>query len=153
MSLSVRRISTCLKLAFAACALAICATVQAAGSIEAELLAIQDRWAKARIEGDVQFLEQLYAKEFWITAMNGAVVSRREDIGVFASREMKPESIVDTEMKVTTYDGFALVTGLERVKGTYKGVPGDFSLRFTNVYLHRDGRWQMITHHSTPVQN
>jgi hypothetical protein len=71
--------------------------------------------------------------------MNGVVVSRKEDIEAFASREMKPESIVDADMKVSLYDACAIVTGLERVKGTYKGAPGDFALRFTNVYLRRDG--------------
>jgi hypothetical protein len=94
----------------------------------------------------------LYAKEFWITAMNGTVVTRAEDIGVFASRAMKPETISDEDMKVTVYHSLAIVTGLETVKGTYNGVHGDFAQRFTNVYIRRDGRWQMVTHHSTPIR-
>jgi hypothetical protein len=65
---------------------------------------------------------------------------------------MKPETISDADMKVTVYDNLAIVTGLETVKGTYNGVPGDFAQRFTNVYVHRDGRWQMVTHHSTAIR-
>ena len=29
---------------------------------------------------------------------------------------------------------------------------GEMALRFTNVFVRRDGRWQLVLHHSTPVQ-
>jgi hypothetical protein len=119
---------------------------------EKELIRIQNEWATARIKGDVDFLEHLYAKEFRITSMNGSVVTRDDDIGVFRSGEMKPESIVDEDMKVSVYDNTAIVTGVENVKGTYKGHFGQFALRFTNVYVWRDGRWQLVTHQSTPIR-
>lgn len=118
---------------------------------EKELIRIQNEWATARIKGDVAFLEHLYAKEFRITSMNGSVVTRDADIGVFRSGEMKPESIVDEDMKVSVYDNTAIVTGVENVKGAYKGNFGQFALRFTNVYVWRDGRWQLVTHQSTPI--
>ncbi|GAB2561003.1 hypothetical protein GCM10027190_08330 [Spirosoma areae] len=54
-------------------------------------------------------------------------------------------------MTISRYGEVAIVTGREHVKGTYKGNPGDFRLRFTNVFVRRDGRQQMITHHSTEV--
>lgn len=141
-----------MRLLFVSCMLSVCLAAQAAGSVEAELLALQDQWAKARVEGNVSVLERIYAKEFWITSMNGSLVARSEDIGVFASREMKPEIVADDEIKVAVYDDMAIVTGREHVKGTYKGMAGDFMLRFTNVYVRRDGRWQMVTHHSTEIQ-
>jgi ketosteroid isomerase-like protein len=117
-----------------------------------ELLALQHQWAAARVKRDVAFLESFYAKEFRITSMDGSVVSRAVDIGVFASGEMKPESVTDENMEVLTYDDVAVVTGLEKVRGTYKGVFGNFALRFTNVFVQRDGRWQLVTHHSTEVR-
>ncbi len=146
-----RVIASGLGVAFVACLLAMRAGAQANSQVEAELLALQNEWAKARIERNVKFLERLYAKEFWITSMNGSIVTRAEDIGVFASGEMKPEIISDEDMKVRVYENFAIVTGREKLKGTYKGFPGDFVQRFTNVYVRRDGRWQMVTHHATQI--
>lgn len=140
-----------LGVAVVSCLLALHADAQTSSPVEAELLALQNEWAKARIEGNVRFLERFYAKEFWITSMNGSVVTRAQDIGVFASREMKPEIISDEDMKVTVYENFAIVTGREKLKGSYKGVAGDFVQRFTNVYVRRDGRWQMVTHHATQI--
>jgi ketosteroid isomerase-like protein len=140
-----------LGVAFVSCMLAMGADAQADSQAETELIALQNAWAKARIERNVGFLERLYAKEFWITSMNGSVVTRAEDIGVFASGDMKPETIIDDDMKVAVYGDFAIVTGREKLKGTYKGFAGDFVQRFTNVYVRRDGRWQMVTHHATPI--
>lgn len=128
---------------------------QSLGETEKELIRLQNQWGTARIKGDVAFLENLYAKEFRITAMDGSVVERDADIAVFASRAMKPESITDEDMKVSIYGygDVAVVTGRENLKGTYKGVFGEFALRFTNVFVRRDGRWQLVTHHSTEVRN
>jgi ketosteroid isomerase-like protein len=130
----------------------ISVSAQTNSKAEKELLKIQDEWAAARVKRDVAFLENLYAKEFWISNMSGSVTSRSADIAAFASGDLRPEMVKDEDMKVSVYDKFAVVTGIEKVKGTYKNFPGEFVFRFTNVFIRRDGRWQMITHHSTLVQ-
>lgn len=117
-----------------------------------ELIALQHRWTDARVKRDVAFLENLYSKEFRITSMNGSVVTRAEDIAVFASGEMKPAAVTDEDMEVLLYDDVAIVRGIENMEGTYKGVFGKFSARFTNVFVKRDGRWQLVTHHSTEIR-
>ncbi|MBC7923314.1 MAG: nuclear transport factor 2 family protein [Ferruginibacter sp.] len=137
---------------FWGCMMAVPGWAQSPGGTEKELIRLQNEWATARIKGDVAFLENLYAKEFRITAMNGSVVERDADIAVFASREMKPELITDEDMKVSLYGEVAVVTGRENLKGTYKGIPGEFALRFTNVFVRRDGHWQLVTHHSTEMR-
>ena len=117
-----------------------------------ELLELQHQWAAARMRRDVAFLEKFYAREFRVTSMNGSIVSRAEDIGVFASGDMRPESVTNEDMEVLVYDDVAVITGLEKVRGTYKGMVGDFALRFTNVLVRREGRWQLVTHQSTEVR-
>jgi ketosteroid isomerase-like protein len=119
---------------------------------EKELISLQHQWAKARVKRDVAFLEKLYAPEFRITSMIGSMVERADDIAAFASGDLKPESVTNEDMQVSVYGDTAVVTGLEHVKGTYKGNFGDFALRFTNVFVRRDGRWQLVTHQTTPVQ-
>jgi ketosteroid isomerase-like protein len=55
-------------------------------------------------------------------------------------------------MDVSAYGDTAIVTGVENLKGVAGGVPGEMALRFTNVFVRRDGRWQLVLHHSTPTQ-
>ncbi|SDR13274.1 nuclear transport factor 2 family protein [Pseudoxanthomonas sp. CF125] len=124
---------------------------QSAGESGKELLRIQDEWAAARVKRDVAYLERLYAKEFRVHSMNGSVVSREADIGVFASGELKPDRVEDQDMEVSVYGDTALVTGIENVAGTYKGNYGAMALRFLNVFVRRDGHWQLVIHQSTPV--
>jgi ketosteroid isomerase-like protein len=129
-----------------------------AAQTEKELRALQDEWALARIKGDVDFLERFYAQELRLQVMDGSVVERKDDIAMFdrtrrGDRDtIKPEFIQDVDMKVSTYWDTAVVTGVENLKGTYKGKLGEMALRFTNVFVRRDGRWQLALHHSTPVQ-
>ena len=118
---------------------------------EKELIRLQNDWAATRVKGEVAFLETLYAKEFRITTAGGSIVERDDDIALFASRAIKPEYIRDEEMKVSVYGDAAVVTGIENLKGTYKGVFGEMALRFTNVFVRRDGRWQLVAHQSTLV--
>jgi ketosteroid isomerase-like protein len=115
------------------------------------LLALQDQWAAARVRRDVPFLEHLYAKEFRVTSLSGAVVDRAADIANFASGDLKPEQVSDDEMTATVYGDTGLVTGREFMKGSYKGRFGEFIVRFTNVYVRRDGRWQRVTHQATQI--
>lgn len=131
------------------------AAAQAGGTAARELVDLHDRWAKARIDGDAAFLETFYAREFRITNMLGQVIERDVDIGLFAARPrvLKPIYIVDDDVCISVFgDDAALVTGVEHLKGTYKGEYAEMALRFTNVLVRSDGRWQMVTHHSTPVR-
>ena len=129
-----------------------------AAQTEKELRALQDEWAVARIKGDVDFLERFYAQELRLQVMDGSVVERKDDIAMFDrirrgdKDTIKPEFIQDVDMKVSTYCDTAVVTGVENLKGTYKGKFGEMALRFTNVFVRRDGRWQLALNHSTPVQ-
>ena len=40
----------------------------------------------------------------------------------------------------------------QHLEGSYKGHTGAFDLRFTNVFVHRDGRWQIVRHQAAQIQ-
>ena len=123
-----------------------------------ELLALMEQWAAARVKGDVAFLERFYAPDLRLQVMDGTVNTRADDIAMFERvrrgdpSTIKPQSIDDVDMQVTVYCDTAVVTGVEKLKGTNRGVYGEMALRFTNVLVHRDGRWQLALHQSTRMQ-
>ena len=90
--------------------------------------------------------------------MDGSVVARKDDIAMFDrihhgdQDTIKPSYIKDVDMKVSAYCDTGVVTGVENLKGTYKGQYGEMALRFTNVFVRRDGRWQLVLSQSTPLQ-
>ncbi len=141
-----------LQLAAAAAALLLATAAPAQQSdAEAELTALMDQWAAARVAGDVAFLERFYGEELTLNQMNGAVATRAQDIDAFASGVIKPEYIRDTDLTIKVYGDTAVVTGIESLKGTAGGVPGEMSLRVTNVLTMRDGEWRLVLHHSTLI--
>jgi len=91
--------------------------------------------------------------------MDGSVMERKDDIAMFDRirrgdpNAIKPEYIHDVDMKVSPYGDAVAVTGVENLKGKYPGgMYGEMALRFTNIFVRRDGRWQLVLHHSTAVK-
>src|SRR5262245_16496872 len=82
---------------------AIPSVAQSPGAAETELLGIQKQWADARVKPDIAYLEHLYAKEFRVQDIFGAVDSREDDISMFREGRIKPEFVRDEEMKVSVY--------------------------------------------------
>lgn len=114
---------------------------------------LQRQWAEARKHADLNFLEKFYAAEFTVGLMTGGEASRAEDLSKFSSGDLKPTAIEDTDMKVHVYGMTAMVTGAEHLEGSYKEHTGQFDLTFTNVFVYRDGRWQMVRHQAAQIQN
>jgi ketosteroid isomerase-like protein len=125
---------------------------------EKVLLGLHEHWAAARVDGDIAFLERFYGEELRLQQADGSIMQRNDDIELFNragksdSEVVKPEYIRHADMRVTRYGETAVVTGIEQLKGTYKGRAGEMALRFTNTLVRRDGRWQLIAHQSTRIQ-
>lgn len=139
------------KLVMAGIAMSMSASATAT-STEADLIAVHRAWAEARLRADTAFLERFYADELRIQSMDGGVVSRAQDITAFRDRHIVPNLIEDVEMRGLDYGKVAVVTGIEHVRGTAYGQSGEFYLRFTNVLVRRDGRWQLVLHQSTDTK-
>jgi ketosteroid isomerase-like protein len=126
--------------------------VRGDGDAEQELIRIETAWRKARVEGDVAFLESLYAKELRIAGTDGSVIERGTDISLFASGKIRPEFIKAEDMRVSLYSDVAVVTGSDHLKGSYKGAQREGRVRFTHVFVRREGRWQLVASQGTWVQ-
>jgi len=56
------------------------------------------------------------------------------------------------EMKVRVYGDTAVVTGQSTVKGIFKTQDISGKYRWTDVFVKRDGKWQIVNAQLTPVQ-
>lgn len=139
-----------------ASALVLClsttARAQTSDAARDEITRAEDAWRKARIDGDTAFLEKFYAKEGRIQGMNGGVQSRAEDIAIFATGQIKPKFINHGPLDIAVYGETAVVTGVDHLGGTAFGHYGEMYLRFTDVLVKRDGRWQLIVQQATTAQ-
>jgi ketosteroid isomerase-like protein len=118
-------------------------------AVHAEITQAEDAWRQARIAGDVAFLEQFYAEEARIQGMDGKALTRDADIAMFRTGQIKPKFITHGPLNISTYGNVAVVTGVDHLGGTAFGRYGEMYLRFTDVLVKRDGRWQLVVQQAT----
>jgi hypothetical protein len=123
---------------------------------EQELMALERAIGEANVQRDKAFFERIEAEEFIFTDASGGITTKKEDV---ASLDTPPApnaprlvSYVPDEMRVYLYDDTAVVFG--RVTTTYRnkeGKEGSSQSRFTDVFVRRDGRWQLVAGHSSRI--
>lgn len=130
-------------------ALSMPAAAQVTDAVRTEIVQAEDAWRQARIDGDVAFLERFYAKEARIQGMDGKALTREVDIAMFKTGQIKPKFITHGPLDIMTYGDIAVVTGVDHLGGTAFGRYGEMFLRFTDVLVKRDGRWQLVVQQAT----
>jgi ketosteroid isomerase-like protein len=128
------------------------AGAQQSRSAESTLRELEQRLAAAWVKGDRAFIESLLADDWTVTDQTGRVLKKRQVLDeTFASNDRRIASMAVDEVQVRLLDGAAVVTGRTRATGSYRGQTATATLRFTDVFHFRDGRWQIVASHGTNV--
>jgi ketosteroid isomerase-like protein len=147
-----RRLNQSLLVALAATA--FCVTTLAApqaSSVTEQLTQIEHRLAKAGVDRDLDYFNSILAPD-WITIdLTGRVLTRSQVFEELSSLERKIESAAIDDIRVREYGEVAIVTGRTTATGSYKGQRMTVVLRFTDIFVRRDGRWQVVASQGTQV--
>lgn len=105
----------------------------------------------AQISADTTALRRIYADDFLGIGPTGVVRNKTEVIADFTSHELTYQSIKTTDVRVRIYGNTAVETGRSTMIGRDKGraVPRDN--RFTRVWVVKEGRWQLVANHYSPM--
>jgi hypothetical protein len=122
--------------------------------IEAELMQLERDIGAANVRRDKAFFERVEADEFIFTDSGGGTTTKAEDVASLdkPAGEFKLISYEVDDMKVSVYGNTAVVTG--RTTTTLKGKDREIvnKSRFTDVFVRRDGRWQIVAGHSSRIR-
>ncbi len=92
------------------------------GTVEQELLKLEQDWTNANVKADFAFVDRILADDYVNTDFDGVVKTKGQYIeGLKLSKELVISSMVTDEMKVYVYGEAAVVIGHNTVIGTYKG--------------------------------
>ena len=120
----------------------------------AELLRIEQEIGEANIRRDKAYFEKIEADEFIFTDSSDGTTTKTEDVASLdgPARETKLVSYVVDDARVKLYGKTAVVTG--RVTSTYKNKDKEAIIRtrFTDVFVKRNGRWPIVTGHSSRIR-
>jgi ketosteroid isomerase-like protein len=125
--------------------------VQGQTAAERELLKLENDWSTAWQKKDGAFLQRFYADEYLFTDSDGITWNKADDIKNVTSPSSRPESFQLTGMNVHIYGDTAVVTGQNAIAGFFDGEDISGIYRFTDVFVRRSGRWQIVATQSTLV--
>lgn len=133
--------------------LAAAAAMGQPASPAAELEEIQQRLMRAWMAHDRAYVENVIAPDWITTDTSGRVLTRAQVFAeMFDSGDRKLDSGTIDDVKVRMLGSeTAVVTGRTFAQGSYKGQRVTVTLRFTDVFVKRDGRWQAVASQGTLV--
>lgn len=114
------------------------------------------QFSDAFVKADTVVLRSLLADDYVHTNANGGVLdktrwlafakTRHEDL---KSGKVKIDTYRNDDLRIRVYGNTAVVTGLNTTIGFRDGKEWKMNLRFTNVWVKREGRWQRVAFHDS----
>jgi hypothetical protein len=118
---------------------------------ESEVRLAERQRFEAMTKQDVAALDTLLDDELEYVHSGGNLESRQQFIDAIQKKTLVYESIAPSEVRVRVYDGLALAMGRSAMRvRTATGV-SSFEIRFTEVYVRREGHWLLTAWESTKL--
>jgi ketosteroid isomerase-like protein len=124
---------------------------QAAKSDQQLLIELERSWNAAFYRKDLAFIDKVLADEFIATYDDGSQGDKKKELSLAASFNQQVESAVQDDFVVKVYGDTAVVWFSLHVAGPSKGKRLELTLRYVDVYVWRDSRWQCVSSQSTKV--
>ncbi|HKB10119.1 MAG TPA: nuclear transport factor 2 family protein [Vicinamibacterales bacterium] len=139
-----------MRLVVAALPIVGAASFAATPAADAEIRAMEKQWNEARVKADVATLERILDRDWTVTHGDGTINTKAEYLADLKSGVRRFfADVTEDRIDVRLYGDTAVASGTSDSKVEYKGKPSGGPLRFTRVYVKRDGRWLMIVTHAT----
>ncbi|MCU0291955.1 MAG: nuclear transport factor 2 family protein [Thermoanaerobaculaceae bacterium] len=117
------------------------------GSLHATFAAISE----ALGSNNLAALARLYAEDYQGHGIHGEVENRDLVLAAYGPGGVQQYRMADVEVVVETLGGVGLASGQGLVSGSLAGMPFGHRVRFLEVYLWRDGRWQCYRAQCTEI--
>jgi ketosteroid isomerase-like protein len=112
---------------------------------------LEDAWVNAIVHKNVDVLYRIMADDFTGVSPNGARYTKAEAIADIQSGFYKVELMELEKVNVSLYGNMALVTFYQNEKSRFGDEDSSGRFAFTDVWLNRNGKWEVISSHGTPV--
>jgi ketosteroid isomerase-like protein len=113
------------------------------------LIQIEQTWARSLEQQDVQALDCILADEFEDAGPTGALADRHTALNRAADHKGVHHEL--SELHAHMYGDLGYIRGVATAVQTgvqARGRPAD-KIRFTDVYVYREGRWQCVAAHES----
>ena len=126
--------------------------VSKTNSVEDQIKNHEHNWAQATVKEGAAAVDQYEPDDIITTDPSGRVTDKAQDKLDLSSGDFKIQSQELSDLKVHIYGNTAVAAGTNTVKGTYKGQDIGGKYRFTDTWVKRNGKWQVVASQYTKVQ-
>ena len=120
----------------------------------ARIQQFEEHLREATLTNDVALHQQLLADNWMNTNANGTVTTKLQLLQLLQSTPFNFTRIADEDVVIRVYRDAAIVTGRSlRERLAPNGSKIVQHVRFTRMYVHLDGRWQVVAAQATPIPN
>jgi len=120
-------------------------------SVEDQIKKHEQDWAQAVVKEGAASVDQYEADDIITTDPTGRVTGKAEDRTDLSSADYKIQSEELSDLIVHVYGDIAVATATNTMKGTYKGQDLSGKYRFTDTWVKRGGKWQVVASQYTKV--
>ena len=117
-------------------------------SMESEIAALERQWMEAWLRRDRPTCDRILADDFVLTSARGTLMSKAEWLDG-AMGHIVGQSFDWDELRVRLFGEVAIVHARTRQSATVSGHDWSGQFLLTDVWVHRDGRWQVVSRHGT----
>ena len=121
-------------------------------SLEDQIKKQEQNWAQATVKDGAAAVDQYEADDIITTDPSGRVTDKTQDKLDLSSGDFKIQSEELSDVRVRIYSNTAVASGTNIVKGTYTGQDINGKYRFTDTWVKRNGKWQVVASQYTKVQ-
>jgi ketosteroid isomerase-like protein len=115
---------------------------------EAALIALANDWMAAWQRDDRARIEEILAPEFTlISSRTDRIVERAEWIALLD--QVRNDWFAYEDVRVDVFGDAAVVRSRMSQRATVGDQPWDATFMLTDVWIRRDGRWQVVARHSS----
>jgi uncharacterized protein (TIGR02246 family) len=120
-------------------------------SVEEEIKKLEKEIGHAWAARDVASYDRILADDYMWTDFDGTVWTKAQDLEDLKSGTVVNTSYAVDDWKVRVYGDAAVVTGRTTVKETWKGKDVSGQYRYTDTWVKRGGRWQLVASHTSKI--
>jgi hypothetical protein len=121
------------------------------GSVEQEIIKLENEAGVAMVKGDVAFFERVVSEDYTWTDPDGNIWTKADFLASMKSGEDVVSSWNIDDYKVRVYGDAAVCLARVTSKEQYKGKDVSGQTRWTDTLIKRDGRWQFVASHSSRI--
>ena len=132
------------------------ANAQDNSKTEAEIRRLEQTGATAILNGDTNTLKQIWAPEFLVNTPRNEVTGTRDSILMIQKAGMMDYSTYEKVIERMQFQKDIVITMGHETLVSKKDTPAVkagqvYKRRFTNIWMNKNGKWQLIARHASII--